>query len=115
MKTRTGIQLIFTAIACLVGVGWSYSAPKPNLVQRALLKVGGGKGLREKVVARYFDGVHQQNREQIVSCFNPMGTKITDVCALHSSERIAMPDELGERCMQFLAAHPDAKVMFHYP
>ena len=79
-----------------------------------LLKVGGGKALREQVVERYFNGVQLQNREQIVSCFSPMGTKIRDVCGVSNNERLATPDELGERCMEFLAAHPDTKVLFHY-
>ena len=87
----------------------------PNVAQRALLKLGGGKKLREAVVERYFDGVQDQNREQIVSCFSPSGTKILDVCGVSNSERIATPAELGERCMEFLAAHPDTKVKFHCP
>jgi hypothetical protein len=36
------------------------------------------------------------------------------VCGVSNSERLATPEELGERCMEFLAAHPDTKVMFHY-
>ena len=79
------------------------------------LRAGGGKKLREKVVESYFRGVHEQNREQIAACFHPDGTKITDVCALSSGTRIATPFELGERCMEFLAAHPDCQVKFHYP
>ena len=89
-------------------------APKPNLLQKMLLKAGGGKALREQVVERYFNGVQLQNREQIVSCFSPDGTKIRDVCGVSNSERLATPDELGERCMEFLAAHPDTTVLFHY-
>ena len=89
-------------------------APKPNLLQRMLLRAGGGKVLREQVVERYFNGVQLQNREQIVSCFSPDGTKIRDVCGVSNSERLATPDELGERCMEFLAAHPDTTVLFHY-
>jgi hypothetical protein len=88
---------------------------KPNVLQKALLRVGGGKQWREQVVARYFDGVGKQDREQIVSCFDPSGTKIRDVCGVSNSARTATPDELGERCMEFLAAHPDTKVLFHYP
>lgn len=80
-----------------------------------MLKAGMGKTLREKVVERYFDGVQKQDREQIVSCFSPAGTKIRDVCGVSNSERLATPDVLGERCIEFLAAHPDTKVMFHYP
>ena len=71
--------------------------------------------MREKVVERYFDGVTKQNREQISSVFSPEGTKIRDVCGKKSSERLATAEALGERCMEFLAAHPDTVVMFHYP
>jgi hypothetical protein len=106
--------LRLTKIACLLSLTSAFSAPKPNLLQKALLKAGGGKKLREEVVARYFDGVQKQDREQIVSCFNPSGTKIRDVCGVSNSEKFATPDDLGERCMEFLAAHPDTKVMFHY-
>ncbi len=99
---------------CSCGVA-AYTPPSgPNMLQRALLKVGRGKILREKVVERYFDGVHKQNKDQIIGCFNPSGTKIRDVCGLSTGERVATPDQLGDRCMNFLAAHPDIKVMFLY-
>jgi hypothetical protein len=112
--TRT-IQI--TTFACLVSVSvaLAVASTRPNLIQKAFLKAGGGKKLREEAVARYFDGVDKQNREQIVSCFNPSGTKIRDVCGVSNSERLATPDQLGDRCMEFLAAHPDCKVMFHHP
>ena len=101
----------------------------PNLFQKALLKLGRGKPWREAVVECYFDGVQCQNREQIKSCFAPSGTKIRDVGILamstttnnnnnnitQKSERLATPDQLGDRCMQFLAAHPDTRVKFYYP
>ena len=110
-------------IACsLFGIATSFSAsnvkpvplPKPNLVQKLLLKAGGGKALREQVVERYFNGVQLQDREQIVSCFSKDGTKIRDVCGVSNSERLATAEQLGERCIEFLAAHPDTKVLFHY-
>jgi hypothetical protein len=112
--TRT-IQI--TTFACLVSVSvaLAVASTRPNLIQKAFLKAGGGKKLREEAIARYFDGVDKQNREQIVSCFNPSGTKIRDVCGVSNSERFATPDQLGDRCMEFLAAHPDCKVMFHHP
>lgn len=88
---------------------------EPNLFQKVVLKLGRGKRWREQVVERYFDGVRHQDRDQIVSCFPTSGTKIRDICGVSKSERLATPDQLGDRCMQFLAAHPDTKVMFHYP
>jgi hypothetical protein len=98
--------------------GWravcAFSSRGPNVVEKTLLKIGRAKKLREEVVERYFDGVLKQNRQQIVSCFNPSGTKIRDVCGVFSGERVATPDELGDRCMEFLAAHPDTKVMFYF-
>ena len=103
------------ALACLVHPIAALAPTKPGLFQKALLKMGRGKRLREAVVERYFDGVQKQDREQIVSCFNPSGTTIRDVCGVSNSERMATPEELGERCMEFLAAHPDTVVKFHYP
>jgi hypothetical protein len=88
---------------------------KPNVFQKALLRMGRGKKLREKVVERYFDGVQKQDRKQIMSCFSPLGTTIRDVCGVPNSERLATPEELGNRCMEFLAAHPNTQVKFHYP
>jgi hypothetical protein len=98
------------------GVVTAYEIPSSgtNMLQKAILKLGRGKKWREDVVERYFDGVQKQNREQIVSCFNPSGTKIRDVCGLSNNKRTASPDQLGDRCMQFLAAYPDTTVMFHY-
>ena len=112
--TRT---LQITTFACLLSVVVTFTAAstRPNLIQKAFLRAGGGKKLREEVVAKYFDGVDKQNREQIVTCFNPSGIKIRDVCGVSKSERLATPEQLGDRCMEFLAAHPDCKVMFHHP
>lgn len=101
--------------AMILSTSYAYSVSKPNFLQKALLKVGRGKGLREQVVERYFDGVRQQNRDQIISCFHPQRTKIRDVCGVSNSERVATPEQLGDRCMEFLAAHPDTQVLFHYP
>jgi hypothetical protein len=84
-------------------------------LRKARLQSGGGKRLREKIVESYFEGVHKQDRDQITACFSPQGTKIRDVGGLSNSTRVATPFELGERCMEFLAAHPDTKVKFHYP
>ena len=69
--------------------------------------------LREKTVFNYFDGVNKKDRGQIESCFAET-TSIRDVCALNSSERSATPKDLADRCMDFLSAHPDCEVNFHY-
>ena len=69
---------------------------------------------REEVVRQYFDGVNQKNRDQIANCFAETAT-IRDVCSLNdSSERTVDPSDLADRCMEFLAAHPDCVVKFHY-
>ena len=114
---KATIVLIIVASALVTVRSLSAASPKaldPNTLQRILLRSGGGKRLREKVVKAYFDGVGKQNREQIVSCFNPEGTVIRDVCGVNSGSKLATPDQLGERCMEFLAAHPDTSVFFHY-
>uniref|UniRef100_A0A7S3Q1A6 SnoaL-like domain-containing protein n=1 Tax=Chaetoceros debilis TaxID=122233 RepID=A0A7S3Q1A6_9STRA len=68
---------------------------------------------RESVVKSYFDGVNKKNRDQIANCFT-IEASITDVCALNSGERTVNSDVLADRCMEFLAAHPDCVVDFHY-
>jgi hypothetical protein len=113
--TMIGFFHLLAMTASLFSLVSALATTKPNVLQKALLRVGGGKQWREQVVARYFDGVEKQDREQIVSCFDPSGTKIRDVCGVSNSARTATPDELGERCMEFLAAHPDTQVLFHYP
>uniref|UniRef100_A0A7R9ZPJ1 SnoaL-like domain-containing protein n=1 Tax=Craspedostauros australis TaxID=1486917 RepID=A0A7R9ZPJ1_9STRA len=116
MKSQQQILVLVAATALLAATTAAYSsAVKPNALQRLRLRMGGGKKLREEVVSRYFDGVQKQSREQIVSCFDPAGTKIRDVCGVSNSERTATPDQLGDRCMEFLAAHPDVLVKFHLP
>ena len=68
---------------------------------------------REKVVRQYFDGVNKKDRDQIASCFAD-SAKIRDVCSINSSERTVTPSDLADRCMEFLQAHPDCVVDFHY-
>lgn len=67
----------------------------------------------EDVVRKYFDGVNQKDPEQIKSCFAEKAT-IRDVCGINDSKRDVIAQNLADRCMDFLAAHPDCKVMFHY-
>ena len=107
-------------VAVLFTLALSFScvtALSPNLIQKVLLKTGYlGKGLREQVVENYFEGVSQQDRSLIMSCFADSVT-IRDVCNLNdgaTATREANPEILALRCMDFLAAHPDTKVSFYY-
>eukprot|EP00584_Thalassiosira_punctigera_P024815 CAMPEP_0172556364 /NCGR_PEP_ID=MMETSP1067-20121228/65690_1 /TAXON_ID=265564 ORGANISM="Thalassiosira punctigera, Strain Tpunct2005C2" /NCGR_SAMPLE_ID=MMETSP1067 /ASSEMBLY_ACC=CAM_ASM_000444 /LENGTH=244 /DNA_ID=CAMNT_0013345157 /DNA_START=48 /DNA_END=782 /DNA_ORIENTATION=- len=99
----------------------SKSTTDPNFLQRIRLRLGFAKGLRERVVHKYFHGVDTKNIPQIVECFEADGAIIRDVCSLSNRDasyedvgKLVAPEFLGERCREFLAAHPDAKVMFHY-
>ena len=70
---------------------------------------------REQVIHQYFEGVNQKNYHQIKNCFANQAS-ITDICSLqNSSKRIVDSDTLAQRCMDFLNAHPDTIVKFHYP
>jgi hypothetical protein len=114
-KMHRKTQLVTLCLFAGTAAALTLAAPKQTIFQKILLKAGRGKRLREQVVESYFDGVDKQNLEQIVNCFDPAGTKIRDVCGVSNVERMATPEQLGERCMEFLAAHPDCRVMFHYP
>jgi hypothetical protein len=111
-STMRSILLAITALLCLQTV----LALSPNPVQKVLLKMNRAKGLREQVVENYFKGVDQKDRSLIVSCFADKVT-IRDVCNLNASSetREANPEILADRCGDFLAAHPDTNVLFHYP
>eukprot|EP00957_Ditylum_brightwellii_P098803 7526919-Ditylum_brightwellii.AAC.1 len=50
----------------------------------------------------------------IQSCFAETAT-IRDVCGINDSIRSVNTQDLADRCMDFLTAHPDCKVDFHYP
>jgi hypothetical protein len=91
--------------------GWS----SPNLLQKAILKTGhlGSKRWRENVVKRYFEGVRKQDYEMIESCFAETPT-IRDVCGISDVQKQVTPQLLAERCRDFLKAHPDTTVEFHY-
>jgi hypothetical protein len=67
----------------------------------------------EDVVRKYFDGVNKKDPEQIKSCFGAKAT-IRDVCGINDSKRDVVAQDLADRCMEFLTAHPDTKVDFHY-
>jgi hypothetical protein len=68
---------------------------------------------RENVVRQYFDGVNKKDRDQIAACFSETA-QIRDVCSINASERTVKPDDLANRCMEFVEAHPDCVVDFHY-
>ncbi|CAB9502286.1 expressed unknown protein [Seminavis robusta] len=67
----------------------------------------------EDVIRKYFDGVNKKDPEQIKSCFGDKAT-IRDVCGINDSKRDVVAQDLADRCMEFLTAHPDTKVNFHY-
>jgi hypothetical protein len=97
------------------------SSSSPSLLQKLRLRLGHGKHLREAVVHKYFHGVDTKNIPQIVECFHPDGAIIRDVSSLANKDvsyeevgKVVSAEFLGERCREFLEAHPDAKVMFHY-
>lgn len=111
--------MTFSRVILFIGALSSVSsilALSPNPLQKALLKMNRAKGLREKVVDNYFRGVDEKDRDLICSCFADTVT-IRDVCNLNASTetREANPQILADRCFDFLAAHPDTNVFFHYP
>lgn len=67
----------------------------------------------EETVRRYFDGVNRKDAGQIRSCFGDTAT-IRDVCGIKSDEKLVNSEVLVERCIDFVTAHPDCKVQFHY-
>lgn len=67
----------------------------------------------EAVVRRYFDGVTNKDAEQIRSCFADEAS-ITDVVNANTKNTVKSK-LLVERCMDFVTAHPDCVVKFHYP
>ena len=60
----------------------------------------------EYVVKRYFQGVQDKNPEMIRSCFNDVAS-LRDVCGINDSTRTVSSDILVQRCINFVAAHPD--------
>jgi len=67
----------------------------------------------EDTVKRYFQGVNEKNPNMIRSCFADEAT-IRDVCGISDQKRTVQADALVERCMEFVTAHPDCLVQFHY-
>lgn len=75
--------------------------------------IPGAKRRMENVVVRYFDGVNKKDPVQIKSCFANEAT-IRDVCGINDAKRVVKSQDLTDRCMDFLTAHPDTLVQFHY-
>ena len=67
----------------------------------------------EATVRRYFEGVNQKDPDMIRSCFGSTAT-IRDVCGINDSKKTVQAQDLVDRCMDFLTAHPDCRVDFHY-
>ena len=63
-----------------------------SFMNRLRLKAGGGSGLREEVVGRYFDGVTKKDRDQIASCFGKVAT-IRDVFLSDRKKNTVQPVE----------------------
>lgn len=67
----------------------------------------------EQVVKNYFRGVHENDPKLIRSCFGETAT-IRDVCGINDNVRTVPSSDLVDRCMEFVAAHPDVEIDFHY-
>eukprot|EP00542_Grammatophora_oceanica_P009358 CAMPEP_0194026476 /NCGR_PEP_ID=MMETSP0009_2-20130614/766_1 /TAXON_ID=210454 /ORGANISM="Grammatophora oceanica, Strain CCMP 410" /LENGTH=158 /DNA_ID=CAMNT_0038665167 /DNA_START=145 /DNA_END=618 /DNA_ORIENTATION=+ len=86
----------------------AFSAAVPTSVTSPELKTK-----MEETVLRYFTGVTEKDSKKIRSCFGETAT-IRDVCGLNDSTRTVPSEDLVERCMDFVTAHPDCVVNFHY-
>jgi hypothetical protein len=70
---------------------------------------------KEAVVRRYFAGVNAKDREMIMSCFADT-VELRDMCGIsRGAPRMAKASDMGDRCMEFVAAHPDCEVHFESP
>jgi len=70
---------------------------------------------KEEVVRRYFDGVNKQDPAMMASCFADT-VELRDMCGPSKGEpRMACSKDMADRCMEFLAAHPDCRVEFEHP
>lgn len=79
----------------------------------SLFGIGRKTKLMEATVRRYFEGVNQKDPEMLRSCFGDTAT-IRDVCGINDTKRTVQSQVLVERCMEFVTAHPDCIVKFHY-
>ena len=70
---------------------------------------------KEEVVNRYFDGVNKQDGDLMASCFADK-VELRDMCGPSKGKiRYATNKDMADRCLEFLAAHPDCKVEFTQP
>jgi len=111
----TSVVLLLTITVSLVRVVRSSSVVSALLFRN---KTRRRAARMEDTVRRYFDGVDRKDAAQIRSCFGTQAT-IRDVCGVSDTSDTAgvrtVPSvQLVDRCMEFLAAHPDCRVDFHY-
>jgi Tfp pilus assembly protein PilV len=110
------IVLLLMTTVSLLAIGartLSYSSMTSHAVQNAQTAQQ-----MEAVVRRYFEGVNNQDPVQIRSCFGDEAT-IRDVSGIiHTDTSVisstVQAQALVERRMEFVTAHPDAKVEFYY-
>jgi hypothetical protein len=70
---------------------------------------------KEAVVRRYFEGVNKKDPKIMSSCFAEK-VELRDMCGPSNGEpRMALSKDMADRCMEFLAAHPDCRVEFESP
>jgi beta-phosphoglucomutase-like phosphatase (HAD superfamily) len=70
---------------------------------------------KEAVVRRYFDGVNKKDPEMMASCFAAT-VELRDMCGPSKGDpHMACSKDMANRCMEFLAAHPDCKVEYEHP
>jgi len=101
------VVLLFSIVASMVGSSsFGVDAFSAAAVPKNVIKM-------EETVRRYFQGVNDKDPEMIRSCFADEAT-IRDVCGINDSQRTVQAQDLVDRCMDFLTAHPDCVVKFHY-
>mmetsp|Transcript_47417 Transcript_47417/g.143540 ORF Transcript_47417/g.143540 Transcript_47417/m.143540 type:complete len:422 (-) Transcript_47417:166-1431(-) len=91
---------------CLASVG---GTPQDNNSFSKLMEE------KEAVVRSYFDGVNKKDPNMMSSCFADK-VELRDMCGPSKGKpRYASSKDMADRCMEFLAAHPDCKVEFEHP
>lgn len=102
-------SLLLTTTAVVQAFSASTSTSSSSNSADAAVKVA-----MEETVRTYFQGVREKDAAKIRSCFGECGATIWDVCGMDTNNnnpeqgRTVLPaDQLVERCMDFVAAHPD--------
>lgn len=112
MKTRSVLlSLSMASLRTLTVRSFSTFPPAPTVTRDPIPAAQAVE--MEATVRRYFEGVHTKDSEKIRSCFADTAT-IRDVCGLNANEKTVPADVLVERCMDFVTAHPDCAINFHY-